>query len=217
VDPFDAAAVRRAYDAAAEDYVLAFADDLDDLPVDRSILDAVVEMTAGVGPVLDLGCGPGQVAGYMANRGLQVVGLDLATRMLGLAAERTTTVAYTCGDMRSLPCRSGSFSAVVAFYSIQHLPRLTLENVFDEISRVLFPEGLLVIAAHLGVGETYTEEFLGHRTGRIGGTFYGEVELHDALRRHSFSIHVSRQREPVPHEYQSRRIYLVAQKSRQPA
>jgi ubiquinone/menaquinone biosynthesis C-methylase UbiE len=213
VNPFDAEAVRRAYDAVAEDYVLAFADDLADLPVDRSILDAALERIAGVGAVLDLGCGPGQVAGYMASRRVQVVGLDLSTRMLNLAAERTTTVAYTCGDMRSLPYRSGSFSAVVAFYSIQHIPRLTLQDALDEISRVLFPEGLLIVAAHLGVGETYTEEFLGHRTERIGGTFYGDEELHDALRRHSFSIHVSRQRNPLPHEYQSKRIYLLARKN----
>jgi SAM-dependent methyltransferase len=213
VDPFDPAAVRSAYDTVADEYVAAFADDLDELPLDRSILDDTVEVT-GSGPVLDLGCGPGQVTNYMAQRGVQAVGIDLSTRMLRLAAERTTVCAYACGDMLSLPFRSGSFAGVVAFYSIQSLHRLSLPTSLQEVSRVLVPGGIFVVAAHLGVGETYTEEFLGHRVERVGGTFYTEAELQGALRSHSFSIENAQQRDHLPHEFPSKRIYLVAQKSR---
>ena len=212
MNPFDPAAARSAYDTVADDYVLAFADDLEELPLDRSILDQAVGMLMGRGPVLDLGCGPGQVTSYVAQRGVESLGLDVSTRMLGHAAERTPSAMFTCGDMRHLPYRSASFSAVVAFYSIQHLPRPSLPDAVSEMSRVLDPQGLLVIAAHLGVGETYTEEFLGHHTERVGGTFFTEAELLDVIRSRSFSIHVSRKRQSLPHEYESTRIYVVAQK-----
>ncbi len=215
MDPFDPAVVRSAYDTVAEDYVLAFADDLDALSLDQSILDDVVEKVAG-GPVLDLGCGPGQVANYLVHRGVRALGLDLSTRMLHLAAERTGAVAFTCGDMLSLPFRSGSFGGVVAFYSIQHLARGSLPTALHELSRVLAPEGLLVIAAHLGDGETYTEEFLGHRTERLGGTFYAETELQEALRGRSFAIELVRYRGPLDHEFPSQRIYLVTRRSGDP-
>jgi ubiquinone/menaquinone biosynthesis C-methylase UbiE len=212
MDPFDPAAVRSAYDAVAEDYVRAFADDLDQLPLDRLILDKAVEQVSGDVPVLDLGCGPGQVASYVAGPGVQAVGVDLSTRMLSLAAERTSGIEYACGDMLSLPFRSDSFSGVIAFYSIQHVARASLTTALQEVRRVLVPEGIFVVALHLGVGEKYTEEFLGHQIERTGGTFYSEEELRGALRTHSFSIELTEQRDPLDHEYPSRRIYLIARK-----
>jgi len=212
VDPFDADAVRIAYDLAAEDYVTAFADDLADLPVDRAILDGAVEMVATSGPVLDVGCGPGQVAGYLADRGAPVVGIDLSAQMLRLAPWHPAT-DYVRGNMRVLPFRSGGFSMVVTFYSIQHLARSALPSFLAEISRVLTSGGLLVMAAHLGVGETYVEEFLGHQVPRFGGTLYGKEKLHEALQAHGFSIRVSKQRDPLPHEHRSVRLYLIGQKN----
>jgi hypothetical protein len=69
------------------------------------------------------------------------------------------------------------------------------------------------MAVHLGVEETYAEEFLGHEVQRFGGTLYSQNELHEALQAHRFSIQVSRQRDPLALEYRSERIYLIAQKS----
>jgi SAM-dependent methyltransferase len=209
VEPFDARAVRAAHDLVAEDYVAAFADDLRDLPVDRSILDQATERP-GVGPVLDLGCGPGQVAEYLSLHGADVVGLDLAVQMLRLAAECTGRDRFTCGDMRMLPFRSQSFTAVVAFYSVHHLPRSVLRSVLREIHRVLVPDGTLVIATHLGSGEVYTNQFLGHEFETVGGTLYGEAELRDALAHQFFAIEQCRRRDPLPHEHQSQRAYLIA-------
>ena len=65
---FDPRRVGAAYDAAAHDYVAAFGGDLDALPLDRSVLDRAVDSIAGHGPVLDLGCGPGEVADYLSAR-----------------------------------------------------------------------------------------------------------------------------------------------------
>jgi ubiquinone/menaquinone biosynthesis C-methylase UbiE len=211
VEPFDASAVRAAYDLVAEDYVAAFGDDLSRLVIDRSVLDEATERF-GVGPVLDLGCGPGQVAEYLSVRGVEVVGLDLATQMLRLAAKRTGRDRFTCGDMRALPFRSQSFSAVVAFYSVHHLPRSDLSSALREIHRVLAPDGIFVIATHLGHGEVYTNQFLGHEYETVGGTLYGEAELRDALVRLSFTVEQARRRDPLPHEHQSQRIYLIVRR-----
>lgn len=213
MDPFDPRAVRAAYDTVAADYVEAFADDLDGLPVDRSVLDACSQRFGGAGPLLDLGCGPGQVTQYLADRGIQVIGLDLAPQMLLLAARRTRQHSFACGDMRSLPFRSRSFRAVVAYYSVQHLPRSELGIALQEVHRVLTSEGILVLATHLGGGEIQMDEFLGHAIDPIGGTFYTDEELRDELRRHSFSVEESHQRDPLPHEYQSQRIYWTARRA----
>jgi len=209
---FDPGVVAAAYDAVADDYVLAFADDLDRLPVDRAILDATVSGLHTGQRVLDLGCGPGQVAGYLADRDLRVVGLDLAARMVVLASHRTVGTGFVCGDMRRLPFGDHAFAAVVAFYSVQHVRRAALRPLLAEIRRVLAPNGLVVIAAHLGEGEVYVGELLGHRFESFGGTFFGRRELRDALVAESFVEEVERERSPLPHEHPSERIYVIARR-----
>ena len=210
VEPFDSTAVRAAYDVAAEDYAEAFADDLLKLVVDREVLDLFVQRTARGEPVLDLGCGPGQIGEYLGQRGLRMVGIDLAFQMLLVARQRTGNRSLVCGDMRSIPLRTGSFSGVVAFYSVHHLPRSALRTALAEIRRILKPGGLLVIATHLGESEVYTNTFLGHEIETVAGTLYGEGELVGLLESESFVVEDIRSRDPLPHEYESGRFYLVS-------
>ncbi len=217
VDPFDSTAVRAAYDVAAEDYAEAFADDLPELAVDCQVLDLVVQRTARGETVLDLGCGPGQVGEYLGRRGIRMVGIDLAFQMLLVARQRTGNRCLAVGDMRSIPLRTASLSAVVAFYSVHHLPRPALRTALAEIRRVLKPAGLLVIATHLGESEVYTNTFLGHEIRTVGGTLYGEGELVRVLESESFVIEDIRSRDPLPHEHESKRIYLTSQRTNRSA
>src|SRR5208282_5696387 len=101
MEPFDAAAVRAAYDTVAEDYAEAFAGDLLQLPLDRQVLDTFIERIAAGESVLDLGCGPGQVGQHLSEHGLLVVGMDLAQQMLLVARRRTGNGRIVCGDIRS--------------------------------------------------------------------------------------------------------------------
>jgi SAM-dependent methyltransferase len=172
VEPFAAKAVRGAYDAVAQDYADAFAGDLERTPLDQAILDTAVDRLAGRGPVVDVGCGPGQVGDYLAVRGLQVVGVDLAPGMLSVARGRTANVALACANMLSLPLRSGSCCGAVAFYSLQHLPRATVGDLFGEFRRILTWDGVVILATHLGEGEVSVSDFLGHTVEPFGGTFY---------------------------------------------
>jgi hypothetical protein len=62
------AAIRESYDTVAADYarLVAAPDAMD--PVSRSMLAAFAELVgaAGLGPVADLGCGPGRVTAHLA-------------------------------------------------------------------------------------------------------------------------------------------------------
>lgn len=49
------------YDVAANNYAEFVRGSLDGLPMLRSVLAMFAELVRGSGPVLDLGCGPGQV------------------------------------------------------------------------------------------------------------------------------------------------------------
>ncbi len=213
MEPFDASAVRAAYDTVAEDYAEAFAGDLLQLPLDRQVLDTFVERIAAGESVLDLGCGPGQVGKYLAERALLVVGMDLAQQMLFVARRRTGNGRLACGDMRAIPIRSGSFSGVVAFYSVHNLPRRALRTALAEIHRILKPSGTFVVATHLGEAEVYSNKFLGHDIETVGGTLYRDDELLAALESQSFVVEEVNYRDPLPHEHNTERIYLTCRRA----
>lgn len=81
---------------------------------------AVVRIADGGGfhsPVLDVGCGTGENALFLAGRGLDVIGLDGATLAIDRAAEkaraRGMTVDFVAGDALSLVSLGRSFASVL--------------------------------------------------------------------------------------------------------
>ena len=80
---------RRGDDTVAREYPTEIADELAGKPLDRAVLDVVVELAAG-GPIADIGCGPGHVAAHLADRGAGVVGVDQSEAMCALASRATS-------------------------------------------------------------------------------------------------------------------------------
>jgi SAM-dependent methyltransferase len=115
--------------------------------------------------------------------------------------------------MRSMPFRSGAFSGVVAYYSVHNLPRPALRTAFAEIHRILKPSGTFVVATHLGEGEVYSNEFLGHHIETVGGILYRDDELRAALDSESFVVEEGHSRDPLPHEHSTERIYLSCRRA----
>jgi SAM-dependent methyltransferase len=114
------------------------------------------------------------------------------------------------GDLCRLPLASRSLGLAIAFYSLQHLAREELVPALLELHRVLTGDGVLAVAAHLGAGNVLIDDFLGHRVPTFGGALYPLDALREAMAAAGFAVTVERQREPLPHEYESRRLYLLA-------
>jgi pimeloyl-ACP methyl ester carboxylesterase/SAM-dependent methyltransferase len=201
---FDPAVVRAAYDAIAADYADRFGADLAQLPLDTEILDLLARRAGPRGPVLDVGCGPAQVGGYLAARGAQVAGIDLAPGMLE-TARRQPGLGAVAADLRRLPVASGSCAAVVSFYALHHVARAELPSVLREFRRVLGAQGELALAVHEGEGE-----FTGASDPLILGTLYTAAELERTLAQAGLRVDTVRRRDPLPHERQSGRVYLTA-------
>jgi hypothetical protein len=66
---------------------------------------------------------------------------------------------------------------------------------------------------HLGDGDIFVEEFLGRPVGTLGGALYGRDELVGLLAGSGFAVEVERQRDPLPHEFDSQRLYLLARRT----
>ena len=105
------------------------------------LLDAA-EVGAG-DRVLDVASGPGYVAAAAAARGAEVVGVDVADSMLGLARRLHPELVFRHGDAEALPFADGSFDAVVASFLLLHLGRP--ERAAAEFARVLASGGRVAL------------------------------------------------------------------------
>ncbi|MEV0012736.1 class I SAM-dependent methyltransferase [Streptomyces sp. NPDC051840] len=149
------AAVRTSYDTVATAYAEQVKSPAELDPLSRGMLAVFAEMvrTEDLGPVADLGCGPGKVTAHVAELGVRVFGLDLSPRMIGLARQAHPGLDFVVGSMTAPPVRENSLGGVLAYYSTHHTPLETLPLVFEGIRRSLAPGGLLMMAGHLGDDE----------------------------------------------------------------
>ena len=152
------ATARAVYNSPASSYVEFVGTELSsatETPVDQSLLLAFVELVvAGTGKrVADVGCGPGRVAAFLARHGLDVIGVDVAPRMLAAARIAHPDIEFEDGQLADLPIDEGSLAGVVCWYSIIHTPPDQLDEVFAELERVLQPGGHLLVAFQAGAGE----------------------------------------------------------------
>lgn len=78
-------------------------------------------LTAGV-EVLDLGCGAGDaMTGDLAQH-FNVVGVDISPVQIQLARQRVPRGEFICADMTEVEFTEGRFAAIVALYSLIHVP-----------------------------------------------------------------------------------------------
>jgi ubiquinone/menaquinone biosynthesis C-methylase UbiE len=209
--PFDPHSIARTYSSVAHDYAAAFADDLQRLPLDRQVLDRAASRVAHGGIVVEVGCGPAQVSAYLGARGVRAVGVDLALGMLHAAQQRNEGIPLAAADMRALPCASGSCAGAVFFYSLHHVPRADIAAVLTEVRRALLPEGVLVVATHVGEGELYgPPEWYGKTVEPLGGTLHAEPELRALLETCGFHVDEMQRRKNLPHEVSTERLYVTA-------
>ncbi|MHA6797689.1 class I SAM-dependent DNA methyltransferase (plasmid) [Pseudonocardia bannensis] len=153
---------REAYDAVAAEYAEHFRGELDRKPQDRAILGAFAELVRADGPVLDVGCGPGQAMAHLRRRGVAVFGLDLSPGMVDVARWANPGVRIDVGSMTALDRPDGALGGLVAWYSIIHIPPEELPGVFAEFHRVLVPRGHLLLAFQVGDDPLHLDEAFGH-------------------------------------------------------
>src|SRR4051794_28707577 len=100
-EPSFLTAVRESYDTVAADYVERVPPPAEMDLLSRAMLAGLAELvrTAGLGPVADLGCGPGRVTAHLAGLGVSVFGVDLSPKMVGLARHAYPNLRFTAGSM----------------------------------------------------------------------------------------------------------------------
>jgi len=108
-------------------------------------VDFIAEFTEG-SQLIDIGCGNGRNAVYMAGMGFGVTGLDMSPELLQLARENAHEkgVGHRCefilGDITKLPFHDNNFDGGLYIASLHHLATEEERSAsLNELSRVLRP------------------------------------------------------------------------------
>lgn len=117
---------------------------------------ALISEVSGRAPgrAVDLGCGTGADAIWLASHGWEVTAVDIspaatdtATR---LAEESGVAVEWLCADFINDPPAERSFDLVTAFYPA--LPKSLGEKGADSLTRGVGPGGTLLVVGHSPAG-----------------------------------------------------------------
>jgi len=204
--------LQTSYDRVAAEYVQRIYHELDHKPLDRQLLDRFAAGVQSLGPACDLGCGPGHVARYLRERGVDVCGIDLSPGMVDQARQLNPGIEFRQGDMLALDVEDRTWGGIAAFYSIIHIPREEVTSALREMKRVLRQGGILLLAFHVGEEIVHLEEWWGHPVS-IDFLFFRPDEMAGYLASAGFEIEeVITRPSYADMEYLSHRAYIFAKK-----
>lgn len=203
--------IQKSYDTVARAYADEIYAELKDKPFDRELLDRFAARVLGRGRVCDVGCGPAQIARYLRDRGVDVLGLDLSAGMLAEARRLNPDLLFVQSSMLALGLGSETLGGIAAFYCIIHIPREQVVTALAEMRRVLRPGGCLLITFHLGTEDSHHDELFG-RPVSLDVALFTTAEMAGYVQAAGLMVEEALERDPYAPEveYQSRRGYIVA-------
>ena len=117
---------------------------------DSAIAQSIRQMVPGK-RVLDIGCGVGDWCSLVAQCGAKTVdGFDIQEEMVELAKQATShldMVHIQVGDVADMPYDDASFDVALSFFVTCNLSPKAFEKHFQELYRVLAPNGKVILLA----------------------------------------------------------------------
>ncbi|GGA55193.1 SAM-dependent methyltransferase [Pseudoclavibacter endophyticus] len=140
-----------------------------DIHGEARLIDAMADRGSSI---LDAGCGTGRIGGWLAERGHEVVGVDLDAHLVSVAREDYPSVEWIVGDLAALDLADGAgerrrFDLIVSAGNVmtflaesERLPAL------QRLRQHLAPAGRLVVG--FGAGRGYDVAAFGADADRAG-------------------------------------------------
>ncbi len=132
-----------------------------DLYGEARMVDAMAQRGSRI---LDAGCGPGRHAGWLHERGHQVVGVDLDPVLIASAEQERPGATFVVGDLAELDLPAmgirADFDIIFSAGNVMgFLAPSTRVDVLRRLGNHLAPEGRAVIGFGAGRGYEFTDFF----------------------------------------------------------
>ncbi|HEY7431344.1 MAG TPA: class I SAM-dependent methyltransferase [Streptosporangiaceae bacterium] len=150
---------------------------------DENLVSHIEGGTLLPGRVLEVGCGPGRNAVYLAAAGFEVDAVDLSPAAVAWGEERAreagADVRFRCGDVFSLDLPARRYSLVYDSGCLHHLPPHRRVSYLNLLDRVLLPGGHLGVTCFAAgaMGSELPDEELYRQAGLHGGLAFTPAEL----------------------------------------
>jgi SAM-dependent methyltransferase len=117
----------------------------------------------GVKRILDLGCGTGRHAVYLAKNGFEVYGMDIAKTGIKIAKEwlekERLRAKLRVGDVyKKLPYKNCFFDAIVCVRTLNHGRIEWIRKAIEEMYRILRAGGYIFIVVHKHKGKKHIQK-----------------------------------------------------------
>ena len=150
--------IRAAYDAIAPDY----AEERSLEGEDTRILETFLESIDPPACILDAGCGQGTPILERISRDHQAVGVDLSVTQLEIASQRVPAADLVLGDVAAVPFVPESFDAIIAMWSLIHIPSRDQPQVLEAFARMLKSDGRVLVCDGMHPWSGANEDWLGN-------------------------------------------------------
>lgn len=135
--------VRAAYGARADEYTAVLGSIDSTHEQDRKLVSEWSRPL--VGPVLDVGCGPGHWTDFMAGQGVAAEGVDVVPEFVSRARERFPHVPFRTASLTELGVPADYAAGILAWYSLIHLSPDDMPAALRELARCTAPNGGLLV------------------------------------------------------------------------
>jgi len=139
--------------------------------------------------VLDAACGPGNVSRYLVAQrpDLNLLGIDLAPRMVELAREAVPSAQFVVHDCRHLLDFQRRFDGIICAFGLPYLLPEELTAFVGAAAEALDPGGVLYLSAMLGNSEDSGLQLCS--TGdQVYLNYHNEDHITRSLAEHGFSV-----------------------------
>jgi ubiquinone/menaquinone biosynthesis C-methylase UbiE len=131
-----------------------YADSFNSYGIRKEDVDRALRLnTSGSQKVLELGCGNGRDAAYMAEEvgsADNYIGVDASRELIRLAKENNPEITFQVKQMQDLEFESETFGIIFAFYSMLHMNREELTDLLEKCVKWLKIGGILYITSKYG-------------------------------------------------------------------
>lgn len=140
-----------------------------------SLIEAETEGIVS-GRVIDIGCGRGENANYLAKQGYRVLGVDLAAAAIKSARARAikqeTGAEFLTADLFTLPRRGEQYDTVIDYGVYHQFSRRKVSTYVETLSRLAHPGTTLLLQCF--------SDGKGRRVGK-GPRHISEIELREVF------------------------------------
>ena len=170
------------YNDIMQEYTEEFFDDKSD----EKYIDQFLQSLEGKN-VLDAGCGNGRDCKYINQKGFNVKGIDLSKEMLVIAKKMVPKVDFEVMDITNITYSDNSYDGIISNCSFFHIPVEELPKTLNSFSKILKPNGKLLLILQEGLGEAMIEEPF--RKGvYIYINYFFVKQISELLLKHGFEI-----------------------------